>query len=49
MGLYRDPETQYLIEERLGIMREDNHVNSDDLEITLEQLRKYKDESDTRV
>lgn len=49
MGLYRDPEVQYLIEERLGIMREDNHVNSDDLETTLEQLKKYKDASDSKI
>ena len=49
MGLYRDPEVQYLIEERLGIMREDTHVNGDDLETTLEQLKKYKDASDSKI
>ena len=47
LGLYRDPEAQYLIEERLSMLREDGHITSEDLEITLDQLRKYKDESDT--
>ena len=47
LGLYRDPEAQYLIEERLGMLREDGQITSEDLEITLDQLRKYKDESDT--
>lgn len=47
MGLYRDPEAQYLIEERLGMLREDSQITSDDFEITLDQLRKYKDASDS--
>ena len=47
MGLYRDPEAQYLIEERLGMLREDGQITSEDLEITLNQLRKYKNESKT--
>lgn len=47
LGLYRDPEAQYLIDERLGIMREDNHVTSEDLETTLEQLEAYKDASNS--
>jgi len=47
LGLYRDPEAQYLIEERLGMLREYDQITSEDLEITLDQLRKYKDESKT--
>lgn len=47
LGLYRDPEAQYLIEERLGMLREDGEITSEDFETTIDQLRKYKDASDS--